>query len=112
MRARRGVRPADDRPARRRLGAATGRLMLARAIGVVTLVVVAIIVIGIALVLLKANPGNAIVSGIRDAAKYLSRPLDAIFTFDRRRTEIAVNWGIAALVYLVAGRLLSRLAAR
>jgi len=31
---------------------------------------------------------------------------------DKRRTEIAVNWGIAAAVYLTAGRVLARVVSR
>jgi len=69
-------------------------------------------VLGIVLVLLKANPDNAIVDAIRDAAKYLSKPFDAIFEMDKRRTEIAVNWGIAAVVYLIAGSVLARVVSR
>jgi len=71
-----------------------------------------IIVVGIVLVLLKANPAQDIVKVPRDAAKYLSQPFDAIFQMDRRRTEIAVNWGIAAVVYFVVGSLLARLLRR
>ncbi len=101
-------RGAGDAGVRRHRGAAAARHALARIIDVITLLVVVTIALGIVLVLLKANPDNAIVDAIREAAKYLSKPFDAIFEMDKRRTEIAVNWGIAAVVYLIAGRVLAR----
>ncbi len=115
---RRGPRTARDEGDRRggRGGAARGavaaRVLLVRVVDLVTLGVVLLIVIGIALVLLKANPDNAIVGTVRDGAKYLAKPFDAIFQIDKRRTEIAVNWGIAAAVYLVVGRVVSGLLSR
>lgn len=96
----------------RRGGGLAARRALARVIDLITLIVVGVIVLGIVLVLLKANPENGLVDALRDAAKYLSKPFDAIFEMDKRRTEIAVNWGIAAVVYLIAGRVLSRLVSR
>jgi len=108
---RRRRRVAHDGEHSRGRGGLAARRALARIIDLVTAAVVLVIVAGIVLVLLKANPDNAIVDGLRDAAKYLSKPFDAIFEIDKRRTEIAVNWGIAALVYLIVGRLLSRVVA-
>ena len=102
----------DDAGRRRHRGAAAARHTLARIIGLVTLLVVVTIILGIVLVVLKANPDNAIVDAIREAAKFLSKPFDAIFEMDKRRTEIAVNWGIAAAVYLIAGRVLARVVSR
>jgi hypothetical protein len=102
----------NDAGLRRNRGAAAARNALARIIGLITLLVVLTIVLGIVLVVLKANPDNAIVDAIREAAKYLSKPFDAIFEMDKRRTEIAVNWGIAAVVYLIAGRVLARVVSR
>jgi hypothetical protein len=93
-------------------GATAARRGLARIIDLITAVVVGIIVLGILLVVLKANPENGIVDALRDAAKWLSKPFDAIFEMDKRRTEIAVNWGIAAVVYLIAGRVIARLVRR
>lgn len=90
-----------------RRGTQNARRALARLIDLITLLVVVTIILGIALVLLKANPENEIVDTIRNVAKYMSRPFDAIFEMDKRRTEIAVNWGIAAVVYLVIGRVLA-----
>ena len=76
-------------------------------------VVGAIIVLGIVLVLLKANPHNAIVKDIHDAAKTLVGPFDGMFTISHHhRIEVAVNWGIAAVVWVVATRAIARLLSR
>lgn len=112
-------RTADRTTPRRRImrpGAASGaaigaRRLLARLITLLTLVVVAIIVLGIVLILLKANPENGIVDAIRETARWLTQPFDTIFDLERRRTEIAVNWGIAAAVYLAIGSFLAKLVA-
>ena len=99
---------------RRRSGLAMnrGRFLLARAISIVASAVALILVVGIALVLLKANPGNSLVGTIHDAAAWLAGPFDQMFDLERKRIETAVNWGIAAVVWFVAGRLLARLVAR
>jgi hypothetical protein len=97
---------------RRSLVAAdSGRATLARVIGAITAIVTLILLVGIALVLLKANAGNEIVGAIRDAASFLAGPFEGMFSFDKQRTETAVNWGVAAAVWFVAGRLLARLIA-
>jgi hypothetical protein len=75
-------------------------------------VVVLIIVAGILLVVLKANPANSIVSQVYDWASSLAGPFDGIFSFRSASAAIAVNWGIAAVVYLLAGGLVARLVGR
>jgi hypothetical protein len=95
----------------RRVAVSRGRLMLARAIGMIAAVVALILVIGIALVLLKANQSNQLVSTVNDAASWLAGPFDGLFKLDKHRTEVAVNWGIAAVVWFALGRLLARIVA-
>jgi len=63
-------------------------------------------------VLLKANPANSIVSQVHDWAHSLAGPFDGIFSFHSARVAIAVNWGIAAVVYLLVGGLIGRLLGR
>ena len=89
-----------------------GLLALANIIAVIASVVAGIIVLGIVLVLLKANPSNGIVNAIHDAAQWLAGPFDGLFSFDNSKTEIAVNWGIAAVVYYVVGHFIARMLAR
>ena len=86
--------------------------MLARVVHLVVSVVVLIIVVGTLLVVLKANPTNSIVSEVRDWARWLAGPFDGMFTFHSARVAVAVNWGIAAVVYLFVGGLIGRLLGR
>ena len=88
-------------------GAAMGTL--ARVVRLVIGIIVLIIVAGIVLVLLKANAANAIVSDVHDAARWFAGPFDGIFSFHSARTTLAINWGIAAVIYLIVGGLIARL---
>jgi hypothetical protein len=89
-----------------------GAGLLARVVHLVVSIIVLIIVVGILLVLLKADPTNNIVSHIHDWARSLAGPFDGLFTFDNARVAVAVNWGIAAVVYLFVGGLIARLIGR
>ena len=75
-------------------------------------IVAAIIILGIVLVLIKANPNNEIVNVILDVGLFLTTPFHGLFPQDNPRQDILVNWGIAAVVYLIVGALLARLARR
>jgi Trk-type K+ transport system membrane component len=86
--------------------------MLARVVKMATFVVVALLVAGILLHVLDANMSNQIVSAVNDAAKWLAQPFDNIFSPSGSKERIAANWGLAALVYLVIGMLISRLLVR
>jgi hypothetical protein len=81
---------------------------LARLVRLAAGVVAAIIVAGILLVVLNANSSNDIVSAVEDAARWLVGPFDGMFTLDSSKATIAVNWGIAAVVYLIVGALIAR----
>jgi hypothetical protein len=105
--ARFGRRRAAGSVARRRGGRvpAYGALgALARLIEIVVAVVAVIIALGVLLVVLEANPSNGIVDLIHDAGSWLVGPFKDVFTLDDRKLEVAVNWGIALVVYVVAGR--------
>jgi hypothetical protein len=86
-----------------------GASLLARAVQLVASVIVAIIVAGILLVVLKANPANSIVSEVHSWAQWLAGPFDGMFSFNSPRAAIAVNWGIAGVVYLFVGVTITRL---
>jgi hypothetical protein len=90
-------------------GFAMGGGLLARIVSVVVSVIVLIIVAGILLVLLKANASNSIVSEVHGWARSLAGPFDGMFSFHSAHTAIAVNWGIAAIVYSIVGGLLAQL---
>jgi hypothetical protein len=102
----RRARPAAARAGRRVLNA------LAALVSLVTGLVALLIVLGIALVVLEANRDNAIVDALLEAAEFLVEPLDDVFELERRKTMVAVNWGIAMVLYVIAGRFLVRLLRR
>jgi hypothetical protein len=85
---------------------------VARVVSLITSIVVGLIVVGIVLVLLEANRDNAIVDALLDAAGWLAEPFDDVFSMDSRKERIAVNYGLAALVYAVAGGSIARLLRR
>jgi hypothetical protein len=86
-----------------------GASLLARVVQLVVSIVVAIILAAILLVVLKANPSNSIVSEVHSWAHWLAGPFDGMFSFHSATAAIAVNWGIAAVVYLFVGVLIVRL---
>ncbi|MEA2441255.1 MAG: hypothetical protein QOH76_2679 [Thermoleophilaceae bacterium] len=86
-------------------------LLLARIVRIVTAVVVGFIVVGIVLHLLDANAGNALVGFVYDVAGWLVGPFKGLFSLDGAKLTLAVNWGLAAVVYGIVGGLLSRLLA-
>jgi len=85
---------------------------LARALEVVVAVVSSIIAVGVLLVVLEANPENTIVDAVLDAARWLVGPFEDFFTLDDPKLEIAVNWGLAVVVYVLVGRTLANLMRR
>lgn len=87
-------------------------MALARLIRAATSVVVALIVIAIILKVVSANPHNVIVSDIHDAGHWLTGPFHNIFTVTGANLNLALNWGLAALVYALAGGALATLVAR
>ena len=87
-------------------------ITVARLVRTVAAVVAAILVIGIILRVVGANPANSIVSDIHDAGNWLAGPFRNVFTVKNAKEAIALNWGLAALIYLVVGGLLATMIAR
>jgi hypothetical protein len=81
---------------------------VARIVSLITTVVVGLIVMGIVLVLLEANRDNAIVDWLVGAGQFLAEPFDDIFQPDGRKARVAINWGLAAVLYAIAGSLIVR----
>jgi hypothetical protein len=98
-----------DRAAVRGLEA---RAAIARVVLLVATVVALILAAGILLIVLGANQNNDVATVVLDAARWLSGPFDGLFNLENHKTEIAVNWGIAAVVYHVIARLLARIVLR
>ena len=84
-------------------------LLIARIVRIVAGLVVGLIVIGIALIVLGANESNSIVSTLLDGARWLVHPFRDVFHLDGTKANVAVNWGLAAVVYAVAAALIVRL---
>lgn len=107
------------RPGRTRTAAARGAwaagslmLMIARLVRLVAGLVVLLIVVAIILRVVGANGSNSVVSDIHDAARTLVGPFKGMFSIKNPKGELALNWGVAAVVYLIVGNLLAGLIAR
>lgn len=87
----------------------SGYYTAARAIQLITAIIVGIIVLCIILVLVRANQANPLVSFFLDVGSWLTYPFHQLFKRPTQAQDILINWGIAALVYLVVGGALSRL---
>lgn len=115
---RREGRVDDDRPAGRGRGGAVADgagsllLTLARIVRFITGVIVTIIVAAILLRVLEANQSNSLVEFVTDLGRSLVGPFKDLFTIENAKTEIAVNWGLAALAYAIVGGLIASLLAR
>ena len=91
------------------------RTTIARVVRIVFTVLAAILAVGAVLVVLRdsVNEQNAIVKFVTDVADAVSGPFsrdDGIFSFSGKNAtakNALVNWGIAAIVYLVLGRVLA-----
>jgi len=104
--------PMTTTRADRYAGAAVARASLARAVMLLAGAAALVLVVAILLVVLEANRSNDLVQLVRDAAGILAGPFDGLFTLDSNKAEKAVNWGIAAVVWLALGRLVARLLVR
>lgn len=84
----------------------------------IAVVCATLLVVGALLIALGANPDNVIRDFFVGAAEFLDGPFtrqDGLFTFDGDNAEtlsVLVNWGLAAVVYLVIGSLIKRLLRR
>lgn len=66
-------------------------------------VLAGIIILWVALHLLDANPANDLVSVLHDAARWLAGWSHDLFPLETDWLRVVVNYGIAAVVYLVIG---------
>ncbi len=101
----------SDRAGTAAASVATATHGLTRLIRLAGGIVAGVIVLGILFVVLEANPDNAIVSAVHDVARALAGPFDGMFTLDDAKATVAVNWGIAALAYLILAALIAWLVA-
>jgi hypothetical protein len=71
-----------------------------------------VIIIGIVLVLIKANPNNTLVDLVLDVGRFFVRPFRDLFPQSDPRQDVLVNWGIAAIAYLLLGAIIARIVRR
>ena len=85
---------------------------LARVVRTATTVAVVLIIVGILIHVLGANTSNGIVSALNDAAKWLTTPFHNVFHLSGKKANVAVNWGLAAVVYAIVGGFIASMLAR
>ncbi len=100
-------------------GADLVRSRLASFVWLVAVLAAIVLSVGALLIALKANQDNTLVSGVLDVANRIDGPFWRIFEFYQDKKgpgqgphdavkEHLVNWGLAAVAYLIAGRILDR----
>src|SRR5919201_196221 len=85
---------------------------LARIVRTATTVAIVLIVAGILIHVLGANTSNGLVSALNDAAKWLVQPFKNVFHTHGQKAHVALNWGLAAVVYAIVGGFLASFLAR
>jgi hypothetical protein len=95
-----------------RTAAARVTAALATAVTVAAAIACVILAIAIAFAVFGANEGNAIVRTVGDWGHGLAWQFRDMFTPKDHRVYVLVNYGIAAVVYLIAGRIVAGLLRR
>ena len=75
-------------------------------------IIAGIILVGIVLVLVGANMQNTVVDFVMDIGRFFARPFADLFPQNTVKQNYVVNWGIAALVYLIVGAIIARVIRR
>ncbi len=102
--------------AKAKAGADLVRLRLAQLVWLVCVLAALVLAIGALLVALKANNDNDLVKWMLDAADKLDLTVfdraNGIKDFTGKNAEVKealLNWGLAAIVWLIAGRIVDRI---
>jgi hypothetical protein len=85
---------------------------VARALRTIGYAIVAVLVLHIVLTLLQANPANAVASLIRRLASTFDLGLSNLFLVDDAMLAVLLNYGAAALAWLLITAVVVRLASR
>ncbi len=111
-------KPRTDRSGQTKAAVDQVRRRVAQAVWIVCVAAALILAIGALCIALKANPDNALVNFFVETADKLdlgvfSRGKDGVAHFSGHTHAAAtknalVNWGLAAVVWLVGGRILER----
>jgi hypothetical protein len=103
--------PAPCVPAAR-AGYPSDMLTAARLVRSVTGLIALVIVLAILFRVLDANAGHDLVSAVHDLGRGLVGPFHGLFDLDDAKLQMAVNWGLAALTWSVAGGFVASALAR
>lgn len=79
----------------------------AKAVAVIADVLAFILALWILMDLLDANRANDLVRVVHDAARWLASWSHDLFTFDERWARVVAGYGLAAVVYLLAGHFIA-----
>lgn len=111
---RRGLRRRRRSPVAAAAGTiGAGILALARLVMTLASLIALLIVFAIVLRDVDANASNTIVKGIHEGANFFAGAFTDLIKFTHHpKRAITVNWGIAAIAYLLVGGLISGLIAR
>ena len=111
----RGRRAAESETGKLKARSDAMRTKVATLVWLVAVICALFLAVGALLIALQANPHNPVVEFILKGAETLDGPFslkNGIFTFantdDGQVKSALTNWGIAAVVYLVIGKILDR----
>ncbi|HTY97336.1 MAG TPA: hypothetical protein VMB91_09875 [Solirubrobacteraceae bacterium] len=85
--------------------------MVLLALLVITASVLIALLIALAILLadVGANPSNGVVKGLHESANFFAGSFTGMLGFSGHpKQAISVNWGIAAVVYLIVGAIVAR----
>ncbi|WP_232828233.1 hypothetical protein [Kribbella monticola] len=90
-------------------GVKQARNLIASVIWLIAVLAAAVLALGALFTALdQANQSNEIVRFVLDRGHDLVGPFKDLFRLQTAKNTLLVNWGIAALVYLIAGKILER----
>jgi len=89
-----------------------GAGLLATVLSWVGRLIVAILVVHIVLTLLDANPANAFTVLVADLANYVNLGLDNLFLPAEPKLAVTLNYGTAAIIWLIITAVVVRLVRR
>ena len=91
------------------LGCRRVRNLIASLVWLVAVLAAAVLALGALFTALdQANQSNEIVRWVLERGHDLVGPFKDLFRLETAKNTLLVNWGIAALVYLIAGKIVER----
>ncbi|MGH3564745.1 MAG: hypothetical protein ACRDRH_01660 [Pseudonocardia sp.] len=94
------------------VGTRRGVDALAGVLRIIGLAIVTVLVAHIVLTLLDANPANTFATVVRNLADFFNLGLSDLFLLADPKLKITLNYGVAALIWLVITTLVVRLIRR